>query len=85
MKACNLNPQCSASRPNVAAKLKALRQHLGLSQAACAQTFGLSVGTVRDWEQDRCRPERATRVLLQVIAHNPEVVKQALRTQDAAF
>ncbi|ETW93384.1 MAG: hypothetical protein ETSY1_39450 [Candidatus Entotheonella factor] len=50
-----------------------------------AKTFALSVGAVRDWEQDRCRPDRATRMLLQVIAHNSEAVKQALRAQDAGI
>lgn len=85
MNARNPNSPRSASRPNVAAKLKALRQRLGLSQSEFAKTFALSVSAVRDWEQDRFRPDRATRVLLQVIRHNPEAVKQALRADDSGI
>ena len=84
MSQCNPTPKCSPL-PTVAARLKALRQHLGLSQAEFAQTFALSVATVRDWEQGRFRPDRATRVLLQVIAHNPDAVKQALRAPGSAL
>jgi DNA-binding transcriptional regulator YiaG len=62
----------------IAIQLKAVRRQLGLSQAAFARTFALSVGTVRDWEQGRFQPDRAARVLLQVIAHNPDAVKAAL-------
>ncbi len=55
-----------------------IRKRLGLSQAAFAARFGLSVGTVRDWEQGRTTPEPIARVLLTVIAANPKAVEQAL-------
>ncbi len=58
--------------------LKAIRAQLKLSQKEFAQTFDLSLGVVRDWEQGRFVPDRAARVLLKVIAHNPEAVKAAL-------
>ena len=44
---------------------------LGLTQAAFAERFGLSVGMVRDVEQVRVKPSRALRVLVEVIDANP--------------
>ena len=60
--------------------VKRLRQRIGLSQTAFAQRFGVPVGTVRDWEQDRRKPEGAALSLLRVIAHAPDVVQEALET-----
>jgi putative transcriptional regulator len=56
----------------------ALRNALGLSQAAFARRFGLDVTAIHAWEQGRRRPERAARVLLAVIAREPEAVRRAL-------
>ncbi len=56
-----------------------LREKLGLSQDRFAALFGLSSRTVRNWEQGVRRPEGPARVLLQVIAREPEAVMRALR------
>ena len=56
-----------------------LRRRLAMSQEAFAASFGLPKRTVQDWEQGRRYPEGAARVLLKVIAHEPEAVKRALR------
>lgn len=37
----------------LAARVKAIRAKLGLSQAEFAGRFGLAVGTLRDWEHAR--------------------------------
>jgi putative transcriptional regulator len=58
-----------------------LRAKLGMSQERFARTFGVSVGTVRGWEQGRRRPEGAARVLLTVIDKETEAVKRALGVQ----
>jgi putative transcriptional regulator len=58
--------------------VRAIRHGLGLSQEAFALRFGFSPAAVRDWEQHRRQPEQAARVLLLVIAHNPEAVSEAL-------
>ncbi|HZR59426.1 MAG TPA: type II toxin-antitoxin system MqsA family antitoxin [Xanthobacteraceae bacterium] len=55
-----------------------LRRGLGLSQSAFARTFGLDVTALHAWEQGRRRPDRAARVLLAVIAKEPEAVLRAL-------
>ncbi len=59
--------------------IKAIRRRLSLTQEEFARRFGLSLGTVRDWERGSHQPDQAARTLLRVIAFNPEVVQQALR------
>jgi putative transcriptional regulator len=58
---------------------KTMRNKLGLSQAAFALTFGLSVSTLRDWEQGRKSPNKQARVLLRLIARSPKFVMETLR------
>jgi len=55
-----------------------LRRRLGLSQAAFARAFGLDVTALHAWEQGRRRPDRAARILLAVIAREPQAVLRAL-------
>ena len=55
------------------------RQRLGLSQDTFAALLGVSVGTLRGWEQGRRQPTRAARVLLRVAAQHPEAVLAAAK------
>lgn len=55
-----------------------LREKLGLSQNRFAELFGLSLRTVRNWEQGIRYPEGPARTLLQVIDREPEAVMRAL-------
>ena len=50
------------------------RQLYGLSQEKFARLIGISVATLRNWEQGRRRPEGAAKVLLRVAAKHPEAV-----------
>ncbi len=56
----------------------AVRKRLGMTQTAFAGAFGLDVTAVHAWEQGRRKPDRAARVLLAVIAREPEAVRRAL-------
>jgi putative transcriptional regulator len=58
--------------------VRKIRVQLKMSQAEFAARFGLSAATVRDWEQNRRKPEGAARVLLQVIKKDPDAVSRAL-------
>jgi len=58
--------------------VKAIRQSLGLTQPEFSLRFGFDVRAVQDWEQKRRQPDRAARVLLKVIAREPEAVQRAL-------
>ena len=64
--------------------VKAIRTRLGLSQPEFAARFGLSVGTVRDWEQARVVPDRPAQTLLRVIEAEPEMVRRVLQGGDPA-
>ncbi len=55
-----------------------VRAKLGMSQTKFAHAFGLNVGTVRDWEQGRRKPDGMARILLAVIAKHPELVHGVL-------
>ncbi len=59
----------------------AIRARLGLSQAKFAAAFGVSVGTVRNWEQYRSRPHGPARVLLRVIERHPRAVLDAVSAE----
>jgi putative transcriptional regulator len=61
--------------PNV----KKLRERLGLTQEAFAAVYRIPVGTLRDWEQCRKRPDAPARAFLTVIARNPEAVANLLK------
>ena len=52
----------------------AVRGKLGLSQEDFAAAFGVSIGTVRNWEQGRRQPAGSARVLLAVIDKSPRAV-----------
>jgi len=56
----------------------AIRKKLGLSQEDFARNFGVSLGTLRNWEQGSRQPEGPARVLLKVIDREPDAVKRAL-------
>lgn len=58
--------------------VRALRTGLGLTQAAFAALFGVSVHTLRNWEQGRRTPEGPACALLKVIEREPEAALRAL-------
>ena len=55
-----------------------LRESVGLSQPLFAQALGISLSTLRNWEQGRRRPEGPARVLLHVFKRHPEAVVDAV-------
>ena len=58
--------------------VRAIRQNLGKSQTDFALLIGVSVATLRNWEQGRRAPEGPARALLRVAAANPRAVIRAL-------
>jgi putative transcriptional regulator len=61
-----------------AADVREVRRKLGKSQTDFAMMIGVSVATLRNWEQGRRVPEGPARALLKVAARNPKVVEEAL-------
>ena len=60
------------------AMVRGVRKHLRLSQVAFAARYRIPVGTLRDWEQSRKRPDATALAYLRVIAREPETVARAL-------
>ena len=58
--------------------VKAIRASTGLSQVEFAQTYGLSVHSLKKWESGKRTPEGAAKAYLTVISQQPEAVKEAL-------
>ena len=56
----------------------AIRRKTGLSQTAFANQIGVSVATLRNWEQGRRCPEGPARVLLALLAKDPDIVRRTL-------
>lgn len=54
----------------------ALRRFVGLTQAQFAQAMGISVHTLRNWEQDRRRPEGPAIALLRIAARHPTIIRE---------
>jgi putative transcriptional regulator len=58
--------------------VKAIREKTGMSQQRFCATFGISLGTLRHWEQGLRTPRGAARVLLRVVDKNPRAVIKVL-------
>ncbi len=56
----------------------ALRRFTGLTQQRFALALGISVHTLRNWEQGRRRPEGPALALLRIAARHPRVLHENL-------
>src|SRR5260370_36954952 len=59
---------------DAAAWVRRVRMRAGLSQAELARRIGVSVATVRGWEQGKLLPQGAARALLRVVDRVPEAL-----------
>ena len=59
--------------------IRQIRDSYQLSQSQFAALLGISVGTLRNWEQGRRAPEGPAQVLLRVAARHPEAVWDVVR------
>ncbi len=64
--------------------VKKIRSNYKLSQNEFAALMGISVSTLRNWEQGRRTPEGSARVLLQVAAKHPEVIWDVVKVKSTA-
>jgi transcriptional regulator with XRE-family HTH domain len=60
-------------------EVRRVRRRLHMSQRRFAGLFGFPLPTLLHWERGDRRPTGAARVLLQVIAQNPQVVLSTVR------
>ena len=56
----------------------ALRRFVGLTQQQFADALGISIHTLRNWEQNRRSPEGPALALLRIAARHPRVLRENL-------
>jgi putative transcriptional regulator len=56
----------------------ALRRFLGMTQQVFSDALGISVHTLRNWEQGRRNPEGPALALLRIAARHPGVLLETL-------
>jgi len=56
----------------------ALRRFVGLTQVRFAQALGISVHTLRNWEQGRRLPDGPAIALLRIAARHPRIIRENL-------
>lgn len=56
----------------------AIRARTKLSQEAFARRIGVSVGTLRNWEQGRRKPDGPAMILLSMLERDPSIVERTL-------
>ena len=61
--------------------VKSVREKLKASQPEFALMIGVSVATLRNWEQGRRTPDGPALALLRVAARNPRAVAEALHRE----
>ena len=65
-------------RIDPAKDIAALRRFAGLTQKEFAEALGISVHTLRNWEQGRRSPEGPALALLRIAARRPRVLRENL-------
>jgi putative transcriptional regulator len=55
-----------------------LRRFIGLTQGEFAQAMGISVHTLRNWEQGRRKPDGPAMALLRIAARHPGILRENL-------
>jgi putative transcriptional regulator len=62
------------------ADVAALRKFVSLTQAEFARAMGISVHTLRNWEQGRRMPEGPAIALLRIAARHPRIIRESLQS-----
>lgn len=55
-----------------------IRKSYNMSQDQFATLLGISIGTLRNWEQGRRKPQGPAKVLLRVAAKRPKAILESL-------
>lgn len=60
--------------------ISALRRFVGLTQTQFARAMGISVHTLRNWEQGRRHPDGPALALLRIAARHPRIIRENLES-----
>jgi putative transcriptional regulator len=58
----------------------ALRRFICLTQEQFAEALGISVHTLRNWEQDRVTPDGPGLALLRIAARHPRIIRENIES-----
>ena len=58
--------------------IASLRRFLGMTQQSFSKALGISIHTLRNWEQGRRTPEGPALALLRIAARHPRVLRENL-------
>lgn len=73
------DPDASMPRFELTIPVHVVRRKLGMTQASFARALQIPIGTIRNWEQNRVKPDPAARALLLILYRQPKVALEALR------
>lgn len=60
--------------------IAALRRFVGLTRDRFAKAMGVSVQTLRNWEQGRRHPEGSAVALLRIAARHPRIIRENIES-----
>lgn len=60
--------------------VETLRRFVGFTQAQFAQALGISVHTLRNWEQGRRHPDGPGLALLRIAARHPRIIRENIES-----
>ena len=61
-----------------------LRKFVAMTQEQFALALGVSVGTLRNWEQGYRKPGGPALALLRIAARHPRIIRESLKSEEAA-
>ncbi|MDQ3283659.1 MAG: helix-turn-helix domain-containing protein [Acidobacteriota bacterium] len=76
----SLRKRLMAGRFESGEDIAALRRFVGLTQTRFAAAMGISVHTLRNWEQGRRRPDGPAVALLRIAARHPRIIHENIES-----
>ena len=64
------------ARTTIISQPAQIRQKANLSQSQFARAIGISINTLKSWEQGQRQPSGSARVLLDLLAKRPELITE---------
>ncbi len=58
--------------------VSAIRKKYGMTQQEFSSLLGISIGTLRNWEQGRRKPKGPAKVLLKIAEKRPKAILESL-------
>lgn len=75
-----LRKRLMAGRFESGEDIAALRRFVDLTQEEFARAVGISVHTLRNWEQGRRKPEGPAIALLRIAARHPRIIRENVKS-----